>query len=86
MKYMYKKPIANIILIGERLDAFPSRGTWVGQWLSVCFQLRLWSQDPGIESHTRLSAGSLILPLSMSLRLCGSHEQINKILKKKSPL
>ena len=40
--------------------------------------------DPGvlvIESHVRLPAGSLLLPLSVSLPL--SHEQINKIIKKK---
>ena len=39
---------------------------------------------PGIQSHIRLPAGSLLLPLLFPLPLCVSHEQIiNKISKKK---
>ena len=41
---------------------------WVAQWLSICLQLRVWSQGPGIESHIMLPAWSL-LPLPMSLPL-----------------
>ena len=47
------------------------RGTWVAQWLSVCPQLRSWSQGPGIESHIGFPTGSLLLPLPVSLPLSG---------------
>ena len=47
-------------------------GAWVAQWLSVCLWLGLGSRGPGIESHIRLSVGSLLLPLPMSLPLCFS--------------
>ena len=43
------------------------RGIWVAQWLSVCLQLRSWSKDLEIKSYIRLPAGSLLLPLPMSL-------------------
>ena len=60
-------------------------GTWVAQWLSVCLWLRAWSWGPGIESHIRLSTGSLLLPLPLSLPLSLSLclSWINKIFKKK---
>ena len=32
------------------------RGTWVAQWVSVCLQLRSWSQGPRIETCIRLPA------------------------------
>ena len=41
--------------------------TWVAQWLTVYLWLRLWSWGPGIESCIGLPAGSLLLPLPMSL-------------------
>ena len=49
---------------------------WVAQQLSVCLWLRSGSWDPGIKSHIRLPAGSLLLPLpvSLPLSLCVSHE------------
>ena len=47
-------------------------GTWVGQWLSICLWLKLWSWGPGIESHIRFPAGSLLLPLPMFLPFCVS--------------
>ena len=28
-----------------------ARGTWMAQWLSICLQLRSWSQGPGIKPH-----------------------------------
>ena len=56
-------------------------GAWVTQWLSVCLRLRLWSWGPGIESHIRLPAGSLLLlPMSLSLSMWLSW--INKIFLK----
>ena len=58
------------------------RDAWVAPRLSVCLQLRAWSQD---GSRVGLPAASLLLPLpvSLSLSLCVSHEQINKSLKKR---
>ena len=44
-------------------------GTWVAQQLSLCLWLRSLSQDPGIESRIGLLAGSLLLPLPVSLPL-----------------
>ena len=41
----------------------------VAQWLSICLQLRSWSQGPGIKSHIGLPTGSLLLPLPVSLLL-----------------
>ena len=57
------------------------RDTWVAQRLSICLQLRAWSWSPGIKSHVRLPARSLLLPLPVCLPLCLSWT--NKILKKK---
>ena len=45
------------------------RGICVAQWLSNCLWLRSWSWGPGIESHIRILAGSLLLPLPMSQSL-----------------
>ena len=47
---------------------FPE-GTWVAQWLSICLWPS-WSRGPGIQSRIVLPAGSLLLPLAMSLPLC----------------
>ena len=41
----------------------------MAQWLSICLQLRAWSQGPGIEFYNTLSIGSLLLLLSVSLPL-----------------
>ena len=64
-------------------EIIKNRGSWVAP-LSVCLQLRLWSQGLGIKSCIRLPApwGSLLLPASASFSLSLSHEWINKILKK----
>ena len=46
-----------------------------GSVVEFAFQLRAWSQSSEIESHIRLPARSLFLPLPMSLpSLCVSHE------------
>ena len=45
------------------------RGTWMAQWLSLCLPLRSWSWSPVIKSHIRVPAGSLLLPLPVSLPL-----------------
>ena len=60
-----------------------SWSTWVAQWLSVCLWFRVWSQGPGIESHTGLPRGSLLLPLPVSLLLSLYLSWINKIFKKR---
>ena len=66
------------------LSNFILRDTWVAQWLSICFQLRVWSWNSRIESHIGLSSRSLLVHLPMSLPgFCVSHELINKIFKKK---
>ena len=54
------------------------RCSWVAQWLSICFQLRAWSQGPGIEFCIRLPAESLLLPPPMSLPLSLCLSWINK--------
>ena len=41
-------------------------------WLSACLWLRAWSWGPGTQSHLGFPAGSLILPLPVSLPLCVS--------------
>ena len=51
---------------------------WVAQWFGACLWPRARSWRPGIESHIRLPAWSLILPLPITLPLCVSHEYINK--------
>ena len=54
--------------------------------LSICLRLRLWSQGPGIESRIGLSAGSLLLPLPLSV--CYSwinKSNLKKEKKKKEP-
>ena len=56
-----------------------SRGTLVAQWLGVC----LWLRGPGIESHITLPAGSLLLPLPVSLPLSVCLSGINKSIFKK---
>ena len=61
--------------------------TWADPWLSVFLRLRSWSRGPGIESHIRLPAWSLLLPLPVSLPLsvCLSwinNKNIKKINKK----
>ena len=61
-------------------------GAFVSRWLSICLQLRSWSWGPGMESCTRLPAGSLLLLLSMSLPLSVCLSWINKILKKKKKI
>ena len=43
--------------------------TWVAQWLNICLQLRVSSWSSRIESHIGIPAGSLLLPLPMSLSL-----------------
>ena len=50
--------------------------TEMAQWLSICLWFRLWSWGPGIKSCNRLPAGSLLLllPVSLPLSLCVSHE------------
>ena len=50
------------------------REAWVAQWWSVCLELREWFWGLGIESHIGLPAGTLLLPLPMSLPLYVSHE------------
>ena len=58
---------------------------WFSGWgLSICLQLRAWSWGPGIKSRIRLPAGSLLLPLPMSLPLSVCLSWINKwnLLKK----
>ena len=54
---------------------------WLSGWASAIS----FRRDLGIESHIGLLAGSLLLPLPMSLplSLCVSHELINKIFKNK---
>ena len=52
---------------------------WVAQRLSSCLRLRSWPRGPGIESHIGLPAGSLLLPLPMSLPLSSCLSWINKI-------
>ena len=51
--------------------------TCVAQQLSICLRLRAWPRGPGIEFHIGLPAGSLLLPLPVSLPLSGS--LMNKI-------
>ena len=46
----------------------------VAQWFSASLQPRAWSWSPGIESHIRLLAGSLLLSMSLPMSLCVSHE------------
>ena len=60
-----------------------TRDTWLAQQLSVCLWLRAWSWSPGIKSHIRLPAWSLLLPLPMSLPLSLCVSWINKIFKNK---
>ena len=55
------------IYLFEREQDSMSRATWVVQWLTLCLWLRAWSRGPGIKSHIGLPAGSLLLPLPMSL-------------------
>ena len=52
------------------------RDPWVVQRFSACLWPRAQSWRPGIESHVRLPAGSLLLPLPVSLPL--SVSLINK--------
>ena len=54
------------------------RDAWVVQWLSVCLRLRVLSWSPEIESHIGLLAGSLLLPLPMSLPFYLSVSLMNK--------
>ena len=54
------------------------RGSWVAQWFSTCLWPRAWSWNPGIESHIRLPAWSLLLPLPVSLPLSVCLSWINK--------
>ena len=54
------------------------RDAWVAQWLSICLWLKLWLQGPGMESHIEFPAGSLLLPLSMSLPLSVCLSWVNK--------
>ena len=42
---------------------------WVAQQLHICLRLRAWSQSPGIKFYIQLPAGSLLLPLPISLHL-----------------
>ena len=42
---------------------------WVAQRFSTCLWPRAWSWSPGIESHVRLLAWSLLLPPPVSLPL-----------------
>ena len=51
---------------------------WVAQWLSICLQLRLWSWVWGLSPRIGLPAGSLLLPLSVSLPLSLCLSWINK--------
>ena len=46
------------------------RGTCVAQWLSICLQLRSWSQGPGIMAHARLPAQQGVC---VSLSFCPFH-------------
>ena len=54
---------------GRSLKIQWEQGTSVSQWFSACLWLKVWSQGPRIQSHIRLPAGSLLLPLPMSLPL-----------------
>ena len=47
---------------------------WVAQWFGACLRPRVWSWRPRIESHVRLPAWSLLLPLPVSRPLSLSHE------------
>ena len=51
---------------------------WVAQQLSVCLSLRVWSWSPRMESHIRIPAWSLLLPLPMSLPFSLCLSWINK--------
>ena len=56
-----------------KLAEVSSEGRWgrlVAQRSSICLRPRAWSWSPGIESHVRLPAWSLLLPLPVSLPLC----------------
>ena len=53
-------------------------GTWVAQWLSICLRLWVWPRGPGIQSCMRFPAGSLVLPLPVSLPLSLCLSWINK--------
>ena len=59
-----------------------AQDTWVAQQLRVCLWLRSWSQGPRIEFSIRLPAGSLLLPLTMSLPL--SVSLMNKYINLKN--
>ena len=51
-------------------NTLEGRGTWVAQWLSICLWLSLGvNSGSGIKSHMGLPAGSLVLPLLVSLPL-----------------
>ena len=56
---------------------------WVAQRLSVCLQLKAWSQGLEIKSHIGLLTGKLLLPLSVSLLLSLCLSWINKLKKKR---
>ena len=64
---------------------------WVAKWFSTCVQPRAWSWSPGIESHIRFPAWSLLhclclcLCLSASLSLSLMNKWI-KSLKKREEL
>ena len=50
----------------------PTGDPWVAQQFSDCLWPRAWSWSPGINSHVRLPAWSLLLclPVSLPLSLC----------------
>ena len=60
---------------------WPRMGRLGGSVVSVCLWLQVWSRVPGIESCLGFPAGSLLLPLPMSLPLSLYLSWINKILK-----
>ena len=51
---------------------------WVAQRFGACLQPRACSWSPEIESHVRLPAWSLFLPLPVSLPLSVSLSLMNK--------
>ena len=70
------------MLWGRKVRKMETGDPWVAQRFGACLWPRARSWSPGIESHVRLPAWSLLLPppvslpLSLSLSLCLS--KINK--------
>ena len=54
----------------------------MAQCLSVCLWFRVWSWGPGIKFRIRVPAGSLLLPLPVSLPLSVCFSWVNKIFLK----